>query len=96
MIGLFIILAIGAVGIFILKQSFRQLTIIKVLHQTMNWRQKILRGFICLLGLVIGSVLALLFIFIPAAYGVDMDVALFAFIFGMPFFAYQALSANKL
>ena len=95
MIGL-IILMFGAVGVLILHLSFKQLTAIRILYPIMDWHHRIVRTILCFAGFASGSVLVLLFIFIPAAFGNDMDVALFTFIFAMPFFAYRSLFVNKL
>lgn len=96
MIGLVILLIIGAVGIWLLSLSFKQLTSIRVLYYLIDLRCKITRVALCLTGFIIGSMLILLFIFIPASFGIDMDIALFAFIIAMPYYTYQSLFVTPL
>lgn len=96
MISLAILLIIGTVGVWILSLSFKQLTAISVLYHLIDLPCKMSRVALCLTGFMIGSILVLLSIFIPAAFGIDMDMALFAFIIAMPYCTYQSLFATPL
>ena len=96
MLGFIIIFMIGAVGSFLLYLSFKQLTTLRIFFHIMGWRSRTMQSMLCFVNFTIGNVLVLAFIFIPAAFGIDMDLAFFSFIFAIPFFLYKSLFVNKL